>query len=121
MRKFFYGISVIVFLCLLSLGFYSSYLRTDRRNSEIPSRLSVGDVTEGELVSASGDSDDYGLFFLKDREGMVLVYEGDQTTIYETTGIAVDSLPERLEKEIRQGKFLKTYEELYCFLENYSS
>lgn len=121
MRKFFYGISVIVFLCLLSLGFYSSYLRTDRRNSELPSRLPVEDITEGELVNASGDSDDYGLFFLKDKDGFVLVYEGDQTTVYETTGIAVNSLPEKLSQEIRQGKFLKTYEELYSFLENYSS
>ena len=49
------------------------------------------------------------------------VYEKDRETLYEPTGIAVDTLPEALQAEIRQGKYLKTHEELYSFLENYSS
>lgn len=121
MRKFFCSISVILFLCLLSLGFYSSYMRTDRRSAENSSKLRLEEMTEGELVNASGDTGDYGLFFLKDQDGFVLVYEGDKTTVYEPTGIALEGLPQKLRQEIKEGKYLKTYEELYSFLENYSS
>ncbi len=42
-------------------------------------------------------------------------------TIYEFTEIPLSDLPEEVRQEIAQGKQIATAEELYAFLENYSS
>ena len=121
MRKFLCSIGIFFFLCLLTLGFYSSYMRTYEKNHKNPTRLSVEDITEGETVSASEEEGSYGLFLLKERNGCVTVYERDGVTVYEPTTIPVKTLPKTLQQEIEQGKYLKTHEDLYNFLENYSS
>ena len=38
-----------------------------------------------------------------------------------TRMLILDVLPEELQEEIREGKYLKGEEELYNFLENYTS
>ena len=42
-------------------------------------------------------------------------------TVYEYTDISLEDLPENLQKEIQNGKYIETSESLYGFLENYSS
>ena len=42
-------------------------------------------------------------------------------TVYEYTDISLEGLPENLQKEIQNGKYIETSENLYGFLENYSS
>lgn len=62
------------------------------------------------------------MYLLKEaKDGTVSVYYADGETLYEETGIAVAALPELLRMEVRMGKPLKTIQELYSFLENYSS
>ena len=53
--------------------------------------------------------------------GYIVVYLSDKSTPYEYTSIRFDELPERLQKEIRNGKYVESAEALYGFLENYSS
>ena len=60
-------------------------------------------------------------FFIKEADGLVNIYREDGTTLYETTDIPVSLLPEALRREIRAGKGVATEQELYDFLENYSS
>ena len=62
----------------------------------------------------------YGTYYLVEEDGKVTVYKGDKKTLFEPTEILVSSLPEGVQEEIRQGKFIDTEEELYNFLENYS-
>ena len=40
---------------------------------------------------------------------------------YEYTAIAYDELPPTVRAEVRNGKYIESPEELYGFLENYSS
>ena len=49
------------------------------------------------------------------------VYAADRKTRYSTTGILLDELPEELRQEIQQGKVIESEEQLYNFLESYSS
>ncbi len=49
------------------------------------------------------------------------VYLSDRTTIYEFTEIPLTDLPEELQQEVKEGKYMKTEKEIYAFLENYSS
>ena len=49
------------------------------------------------------------------------VYLADRSTIYEFTEIPVTDLPEEVQQEVAEGKYVGTVKELYAFLENYSS
>ena len=60
-------------------------------------------------------------FFIKEADGLVNMYREDGNTLYETTDIPVSLLPEALRQEIQAGKGVATEQELYDFLENYSS
>ncbi|MCD8097242.1 MAG: hypothetical protein LUE31_04220 [Lachnospiraceae bacterium] len=60
-------------------------------------------------------------FLLLENDDAVIVYELPQQKLFEYTDVDFDALPESLREEIRQGKYLKNEEELYNFLENYTS
>ena len=60
-------------------------------------------------------------FYLAAYDNMVWVYLEDKQTVYIETDIRVDMLPEELQRQIIQMKWVKNQEELYNFLENYSS
>ncbi|HKM21747.1 MAG TPA: hypothetical protein VJZ01_06875 [Lachnospiraceae bacterium] len=60
-------------------------------------------------------------FYLVVENHYVSVYCDDKKTIYMYTGIALDSLPEDIQKEVLAMKYIASIEELYGFLETYSS
>lgn len=60
-------------------------------------------------------------YVLKEENGFVVVYHTDQKTLYASTGILVSELPGELQQEIQEGKYIGSEEQLYNFLENYSS
>ena len=51
----------------------------------------------------------------------MVVYLFDQSTIYEFTDIPFEELPKEVQTSVKQKKYVETEEELYAFLENYSS
>ena len=55
------------------------------------------------------------------ENGCVVVYEKADNTVFEYTDIPLEALPKDLQAEVLLGKDLKTLDELYSFLENYSS
>lgn len=63
----------------------------------------------------------FGTYYLVEEDGKVVVYKGDKKTLFEPTEILTASLPKHLQMQIQQGKMLDSEEELYNFLENYSS
>jgi hypothetical protein len=63
---------------------------------------------------------DYKYCLLEDN-GYIIVYFKDKETIYEYTDILLSSLPEEMQTEIKQGKYVKDDHDLFSFLENYSS
>ena len=60
-------------------------------------------------------------FYLYEEDGKVSVYEEDGVTLYERTSIEVRELPEEIKTAVLEGKPVADQEELYSFLENYSS
>lgn len=60
-------------------------------------------------------------YILLEEKGYVAVYHTDRKTLYASTDILVSKLPEQLQKEIGEGKYISSEEQLYSFLENYSS
>ncbi len=60
-------------------------------------------------------------FYLMVADHFIVVYREDKQTLYMNTDILLDSLNETLQTEIMRGKYVETEEELYNFLESYSS
>ncbi len=60
-------------------------------------------------------------YILLEEKGYVAVYHKDRKTLYASTDIKVQELPEELQEEIYKGKYISSEEQLYNFLENYSS
>lgn len=60
-------------------------------------------------------------FYLAVRNNEVVVYLEDMETIYINTGIQLESLPDDMQQEIIQMIWIEDEENLYNFLENYSS
>lgn len=60
-------------------------------------------------------------FLLKVDEGCVTVYDKESGEVFEHTNIPLETLPQELQSEVLLGKTIQGDEELYSFLENYSS
>ena len=117
---------------LLTLAYYSGSLMSERAMREEQAKLQEqieqlkSDVKKAasapRLVQTEmSETEQTARFYLKEQSGTVSIYQGDGTTLYETTDIPISLLPDALQGEIRAGKAIRDEAELYDFLENYSS
>ena len=60
-------------------------------------------------------------YYAKSYNGLIVILNGDEKTVYEYTQISLASLPEDMRPDILKGYYLANDEELYSFLENYTS
>ena len=60
-------------------------------------------------------------FCLQVENGYVVVYQEGGSQVYEYTDIPLEALPTELQSQVLLGKVLHSQDELYNFLENYSS
>lgn len=123
MHRWFYSIGVFLLLCLFSFAGYNYHqvnvLRAQVQEIQEEKKQEAQVPVETKTVVETAAEE--GGYYLIEENGMVSVYQADQTTLYETTGISMNLLPEKLQEEIREGKYVKSELELYSFLENYSS
>ena len=131
---------------LAGLGWYGGFLHSESRAGKEQEKLwqelmslgeriaaqeqeqeerTVQEQPERAEASAAPDSvvNDTGSheYYLVEEDGRVTIYRIEGQTLFEYTGITVDSLPEELQGEIAHGKRVSGEKELYDFLENYSS
>ena len=88
----------------------------ERTVQEQPERAGAS-ATPDSVVNDTGSHE----YYLVEEDGRVTIYRIEGRTLFEYTGITVDSLPEELQGEIAHGKRVSGEKELYDFLENYSS
>jgi hypothetical protein len=62
-----------------------------------------------------------GLYCIKESNGYLVVYDTQTNEVYFETGVKISDLPEELQLEVQEGIYFSNPEELYSFLENYSS
>ena len=60
-------------------------------------------------------------YYLMVLDGKIVVMEEDKETIYLTTDIYAEALSDSLKQELILGKFINDIEDLYGFLESYTS
>ncbi len=123
-----YIIGFFVLFLTAGLLLTASYQYTYRRavEKQMAQEDLTGEISGTESIAAEGeavketDSDKEG-FYLCELQGFVVVYLNDKKTIYEFTEIPLTDLPQEVQQEVADGKYVHTAEELYAFLENYSS
>lgn len=81
-------------------------------SSELYTEDSDAEITEEEITEG---------YYVYNNNGYVSVLLYDKSTVLEYTEIEVVTLTDELQEELETGKYIKTIEELYGFLENYSS
>ena len=131
---------------LAGLGWYAGFLHSESRAGKEQEKLwqelmslgeriaaqeqeqeerTVQEQPERAEASAAPDSvvNDTGSheYYLVEEDGRVTIYRIEGQTLFEYTGITVDSLPEELQGEIAHGMRVSGEKDLYDFLENYSS
>lgn len=60
-------------------------------------------------------------YFLKSQNNYIVVYYGDQKTVFDYTSVSVENLSQYEQLQLEAGIFVKDLDELYAVLENYSS
>ena len=119
-----YGIGFLLFLILVVFGITCAFqLSLNKGKRDIHAEINAMEQREmnDTSVAADGQALKDDCYYLKELNWYVVVYLSDKKTVYEYTDISLEYLPENLQKEIQNGKYIETSESLYGFLENYSS
>lgn len=111
------GLSILL---LVSGAYQLSYHAVEERAME--EKVQDAEIRETEeSVATEGEAMKNYCYYLLEKNGYVVVYLSDKETIYEYTSIDVETLPATVQNEVKNGKYIEDIEELYGFLENYSS
>lgn len=106
-----YSIGFWVTIVVLVLFFcFLCRVRFNRAQDEVKQETSTRTQEEVE---------DY--YYICEKDGYVIVYEGDQKTVYEYTSIRIEDLPDKMQQSVKKGIKVSSLGQIYGFLENYSS
>ena len=109
-------LTTLILFVIIGVAYDINY-KTVREQEEIKQLQHI----EEPSITTEGYAFKEGCFFLMEVNGYVAVYMSDRETVYEYTDILVSELPYVLQNEIKNGKYVENMQELYGFLENYSS
>ena len=109
----------------MTIGSFSDSKREKRDNpTEQIEEQQIQEIEREKMISPSVETNKELTYFkymiYQDGERLT-VYESDSTTIYMQTDIMVEQLPEDVREQLDLGIGIQTEEELYDFLESYSS
>lgn len=121
-------VAILACIAVFSGAYYYSYQGVKQKQQaaleekqRLEAEAELKKLEKEQAIAAEGDASKASAYYLMELNGYVVVYLSDKTTVYEYTNIAVEHLPEEIREEIDAGKEIATDEELYGFLENYSS
>ena len=119
MRTFFLG--ALVLSISAWIGGRQYYLKLNEKEQEKIIEIQEAATEQFEDSVESANIQNKKAFVIREEDGYLNVYFGEEDALYMYTGIAYQGLPEELKKEISNGKTFDTLEDLYRFLESYSS
>lgn len=124
-------IRILIFCAVLMCGIigFGSYryhmILNEREAEQLPLEANLPEPEpepeETELTVESVNITPPHQYVVMDEEGFLTVYLDNPDTVYMYTGIVSTTLPIDLQQEIIDGKIFTNLEDLYRFLENYSS
>ena len=112
-KKYSIGFLILTIGVIVIFSFINRiHYRRLEKQFELDKRLEQDRITQGIVEN---------YYYIKDKDGYVIVYEADEKTVYEYTNILVDELPEKMQESVRKGVKVDSLGQIYGFLENYSS
>lgn len=117
--RIFFIVTILLFLCFMVYLFYLTKETPQEQQQSIPETEQPTETEE--LLAETSSLPTDAVFILKDCDGYLAVYLIAQDTVYMYTDITMDSLPQSLQGEISAGKTFSDTEDLFRFLESYSS
>ncbi|MCD8231496.1 MAG: hypothetical protein LUD14_06725 [Clostridiales bacterium] len=136
-------ISFLICILLAAIAFCGGFYfgNIDRDSAEMVTQnttdiyeqySAAGDEAEAERTASADDSAKNDIiesmtdlspdvYYLKANGSYLFVYRGSSSDVYFETGIRLSDLPESLQEAAVNGITFDNLEELYGFLENYSS
>lgn len=128
-------ICAVLTICAFWAGFYfgSNQMETEKLITENTADIyseqktnavqenitDIKETTEDTVESMNSLSSE--IYYLKSNGDYLAVYKGTSSDVYFETDLKPEDLPETLQQELNSGLEFDSLEELYSFLENYSS
>ncbi len=122
---------IIYFFCVISIGCITSSILY--WESEKPGKIAVEkppvevQETDSEeqamesVLKITNSSNLESGFCIKVEEGNLVIYRQETGAYYDSTSILHTDLPQHLQMQLEEGLYFRNEQELYEFLENYSS
>lgn len=118
-------ISICIFLAILVIGLALLYIKLNNENDIMPIKenTETQEILTEENTQSITSSNEYTMyyFYAKNDNGRISIYDVKTQTLYMETGIEIFLLPQEMQKELESGIYFKTEQELFDFLESYSS
>lgn len=118
-------ISICIFLAFLVIVLAWIYIIVFNADKERGSKQSTQDnsqyIDSSENAVQIDNPYETNRYYALADHGRVSVYHANTQELYMETGIEASALPEELQESLSSGLFFTTEEELYDFLESYSS
>lgn len=113
--------SVSIFLAILVIVLTWIYIKFSNETETKENNIQTeNDISKEESVTISQEYLSYP-YYIKEKDGRLIVYESKNQQIFMETSIDVFSLPEEILEKLDSGIYFQTEGDLYDFLESYSS
>ena len=114
-------ISVSILLAILVIVLTWVYIKY---NNETNAKENVihteNEISKEQSITISQEYLSYP-FYIKEKDGRLVVFDTKKQQIFMETSIEAKSLPRELQENLEAGIYFKTEADLYDFLESYSS
>lgn len=113
-------LGIIFVVTIAGLFAMEMSLREEEQIGRMHTQIEETQMTEQDAVESGMDIQPYQ-FYLMAIDGQISVFESDKTTWYMDTGIMIEDVPDMIKIQLEEGMGFVSEEELFSFLENYSS
>ena len=113
--------SVSIFLAILLITLTWLYIKFSNETVPKDNKFQTeNDISKDESITISQEYIS-SLFYIKEYDGRLVVYESKNHTIFMETSIEIITLPKEIIDKLDTGIFFQSEAQLYDFLESYSS
>ena len=111
----------MVVIVAISAVFVQKNEKEEQLQQEAQNKDIIVSEEDSEQVISSSKFEENYKYIIFEVDGHLQVFYSDNQTMFFDTGILSNSLPDKLSNELDKGIRFQNDEELYEFLENYSS
>ena len=113
------SISIILSILVIVLAWlYIKDFNKRRENND--NLVTENNISKEEAITISQEYENFD-FYIKSEDGSVSVFHVKTQELFMETGIETYTLPNEIRNQLNSGIFFETEDELYDFLESYSS